>query len=70
MARVLKIDKSEIIAIGDSLNDISMIEYAGLGVAMGNARKEVKRYADYIARTNNEDGVAEVIHKFILEGGR
>ena len=69
LAKMLNIDKSEIIAIGDSYNDISMIEYAGLGVVMGNACEEVKRRADYVTSTNNENGVAEVINKFIF-GGR
>ena len=44
-----------------------MIEYAGLGVAMGNADEEVKKISNYITKTNNEDGVAEVIEKFVLE---
>ena len=44
-----------------------MIEYAGLGVAMGNATPEIKDLADYITLSNNEDGVAHVINKFILE---
>ena len=44
-----------------------MIEYAGLGVAMGNATTEIKDLADYITLSNNEDGVAHVINKFILE---
>ena len=44
-----------------------MIEYAGLGVAMGNATDEIKEIADYITLSNNEDGVAHVINKFILE---
>jgi len=66
LAKAFEIDRSEVIAIGDSYNDISMIEYAGLGVVMGNACEEVKRRADYITRTNNEDGVAEVIYKFIF----
>ena len=42
-----------------------MIEYAGLGVAMGNAVEEVKVAADYITDTNDEDGVAKVIEKFV-----
>lgn len=70
LAQSLKVDRNEIIAIGDSYNDISMIKYAGLGVAMGNAHEDVKKWADYVTLTNNEDGVAEVVHKFILEGGR
>lgn len=44
-----------------------MVEYAGLGVAMGNAKDVVKEAADYVAPTNDEDGIVEVIHKFILD---
>jgi len=54
------------IAVGDGYNDISMIEYAGLGVAMANSPDDVKAKADYITLSNEEDGVAHVIHKFIL----
>lgn len=61
-----EISKEEVIAIGDNENDISMITYAGLGVAMGNGEEEVKNIADYITDTNDEDGVAKVIEKFIL----
>lgn len=60
------IKQSEVIAIGDDENDISMIEFAGLGVAMGNAKAKVKETANYITLTNNENGVGEVIKKFIL----
>ena len=60
------IDKSEMIAVGDQTNDLSMIEFAGLGVAMGNAVDSVKAAADYITDTNTNDGVAQVIEKFIL----
>lgn len=60
------IDKSEMIAVGDQTNDLSMIEFAGLGVAMGNAVDSVKAAADYITDTNSNDGVAQVIEKFIL----
>ncbi|MBD5086287.1 MAG: HAD family phosphatase [Clostridiales bacterium] len=56
------------IAMGDSENDIAMIEAAGLGVAMGNAMPLVKQSADYIADTNDNDGVAKVIYKFCLNG--
>lgn len=61
------IQKEEVMAIGDSLNDIDMIKYAGLGIAIGNARSEVKMEADYITSTNNEDGVALAIEEFILK---
>jgi len=60
------IKQSEMIAIGDGLNDLSMIEYAGLGVAMANANDIVKEKADYITLSNDEDGVAHVIYKFIV----
>lgn len=67
LAEELHIIPEEIICIGDSGNDIHMIEYAGLGVAMGNAFEEIKESADYITCTNKEDGVAHVIEKFILD---
>lgn len=66
LASSLGIKPEEVIAIGDDENDISMIKYAGLGVAMGNAKQVVKNNADYITLTNNENGVGEVIKKFIL----
>ena len=66
LAKALGIDKDEVICVGDAGNDIHMIKYAGLGVAMGNAFPEVKKIADYVTRTNEEDGVAHVIKKFIL----
>ncbi len=56
----------EIIAVGDAQNDLSMIEFAGMGVAMGNALDEVKKAADFVTATNDDDGVAKVIEKFIL----
>ena len=66
LAEKLNIRQDEIICIGDAENDIHMIEFAGLGVAMGNAFDNVKRAADFITKTNEEDGVAHVIDKFIL----
>jgi Cof subfamily protein (haloacid dehalogenase superfamily) len=60
------IAQSEMIAVGDADNDISMIEYAGVGVVMGNGKDSVKAFADFIAPTNDEDGLAFVIDKFIL----
>lgn len=63
----LNISKEEVIAVGDNENDLSMIKYAGLGVAMGNAEEKIKKQADFITTSNNEDGVAEVIDKFILK---
>ena len=58
--------KDEMIAIGDGYNDLSMIKFAGLGVAMANAQDIVKENADYITLSNDEDGVAAVVEKFIL----
>lgn len=53
----------EVIAIGDGYNDLSMIKFAGMGIAMGNAQQPVKKAADYITLTNDEDGVAEAIER-------
>ena len=58
---------AELIACGDGFNDISMIRYAGLGVAMGNAQDAVKEAADYVTLSNEADGVAHVIRKFFLD---
>jgi len=58
------IKKNEIIAIGDNFNDKEMIEFAGIGVAMGNAPDEIKKVADYITDTNNHDGVAKALNHF------
>jgi Cof subfamily protein (haloacid dehalogenase superfamily) len=66
LASYFGIDRSEVICISDHENDLSMIEYAGLGVAMGNAEDFVKSIAKYVTDTNKEDGVAKVIEKFIL----
>lgn len=70
IADKLGIPMSETIAIGDSFNDIPMIKCAGLGVAMGNAKEPIKRLADYVAPSNNDNGVAKTIELFCLgEGG-
>lgn len=66
LGKKMGIKKEEIICIGDNENDLSMIEYAGLGVAMGNAPQYIKNKANYVTASNNEDGVAKVIKKFIL----
>lgn len=63
---MLGITMSEVIAMGDSLNDLSMIREAGLGVAMGNAQDGVKAEADIVTVTNDEHGVAKVIREYIL----
>ena len=58
--------KEEVIAIGDGFNDLSMIQLAGKGVAMANAQESVKACADYVTLSNEEDGVAHAIEKFIF----
>lgn len=62
----LNILPEEVMTIGDNENDISMLNYAGLGVAMENAKEEVKEIADIITLNNDKDGVAEVIEKYVL----
>lgn len=66
LAKILDIDLSEVIAMGDRDNDIPMISIVGLGVAMENAQPEVKKVADYITTDNNHDGVGNAIEKFAL----
>ena len=53
-------------AIGDHINDIEMLEWAGWGVAMGNAQPEVKLVADWITTSLAEDGVAAAIERYVL----
>jgi Cof subfamily protein (haloacid dehalogenase superfamily) len=67
LGEIYKIDRNEMIAVGDGYNDLSMIKYAGIGVAMGNSKEDIKNAADYVTLTNDEDGVAEVIRKFVLD---
>ena len=66
LAKYLDIKKEEIIAIGDGFNDLSMFEHAGLKVAMENASEYVKSQSNYITSNNNNNGVKEVIDKFVL----
>ncbi|MDO5549553.1 MAG: Cof-type HAD-IIB family hydrolase [Lachnospiraceae bacterium] len=58
--------KEQLIACGDGYNDLSMIRFAGLGVAMANGVLPVRKAADYITASNDEDGVALVVEKFML----
>lgn len=66
VAKILKINTDDIIGIGDSYNDFPLLMACGLKVAMGNAVEDLKAIADYIAPTVEEDGVADVINKFVL----
>mgnify|MGYP000124537768 CR=1 FL=1 len=61
----LGMTKEEMIACGDGYNDLTMIETAGLGVAMANAQPLVKERADYVTKSNDEDGVLHVIQQFM-----
>ncbi len=67
LAGYLNIDAEAVICVGDAGNDAHMLDYAGLGVAMGNATASLKQKADYVTFSNEEDGVAHVIEKFILQ---
>lgn len=60
------IDMKNVMAVGDSLNDLAMIKEAGLGIAMGNAQDTVKKAAAWVTSSNNEDGVAKAIQKWVL----
>ena len=59
------LEQKQLMACGDGFNDIPMLQYAGLSVAMENAQPETKEWADYIAPSNDDDGVAVAIEKFI-----
>lgn len=65
LMKYLDIKRDKVICVGDSYNDLPMIQYAGKGVAMGNAQQEVKDAADYITASNDEDGIVEIIQKFM-----
>ncbi len=67
LAEELGIKRDEIVAVGDNFNDIDMIKYAGLGVAMGNAPEEVKRAARQVISNNDGDGIAMLIKSIIYE---
>jgi len=68
LAEYWKIETSEIMAFGDDLNDVDLLEYSGVGVAMGNALDEVKAVADNICDTNENDGAAKWIEEHVLYG--
>ena len=60
------IGREELIAFGDNYNDMTMIGYAGFGVVMGNGEAEIKKIANYVCESNDEDGVAKTIEKYVL----
>ncbi len=67
VCKILGVNKSEIMAFGDNGNDMGMIADAGFGVAVANAREEVKKVADYVCESNDEDGVAKTIRLFCFD---
>lgn len=64
LLKELAMSNQEMVAVGDGFNDLTMITYAGLGIAMANAQEVVKNAANYITLSNEEDGVAAVVEKF------
>lgn len=64
------ISRRQVLAIGDNVNDVEMLEFAGLGVAVANASDEAKRVAQLIAPSHDEDGVACVLEDYVLDGRR
>lgn len=69
LGKHLGIHPQEMLAVGDGANDLDMIEYVGVGVAMGNADARLKAVADYITTSNVEEGVAKAIEHFCLANG-
>lgn len=67
LAKKLGIEQHEIIAVGNAGNDLSMVQYAGLGVWVDNVTPELRHEADFIVASNENDGVAEVVERFILK---
>ena len=68
LARSLGVKREEVVAVGDSPNDVDMIEWAGLGVAMGNASEKVKSSADLVIKPASEQGLALLLETLLSEG--
>ena len=67
IADVEKIEKENIIAVGNFYNDMDMIKNAAIGIAVANAPEDVKKVADYVTeRTNNENAIEEVVERFCI----
>lgn len=66
LGEILGISREEIMAFGDGANDLDMMKEVGIGVAMGNGKEEIKEAADYIAASNDEDGVARFLEEYVL----
>lgn len=65
LCRILDIDRDEVVAFGDNHNDLTMLEWAGRGIAMGNAEPEVKEVADEVTATNEDFGVALILEELL-----
>ncbi len=70
LAQHFGVAREEVLAAGDQENDLTMIEWAGVGVAMGNATPSVQKVADWIAPSVTEDGAAVLLERFVLDGSR
>lgn len=66
LSEAFKIDRNDVICIGDGHNDVSMLKYAGLGIAMGNADERIKAHADYITVPNTENGLLKIVNEFVV----
>ncbi|MBL8160694.1 MAG: HAD family phosphatase [Anaerolineae bacterium] len=67
IAKEMGIPASQIMAIGDAENDVEMVQFAGLGVAVGNASAHLKEIADVVVASNDDDGVAEAVERYVLD---
>lgn len=67
LAQMYNVHRHEVMVFGDSCNDLEMLDYAGWAVVMDNAQDDIKKNADYIAPSNDQDGVAVVLEKMILK---
>lgn len=67
LMKMLGLEKCNLMTVGDSMNDLAMIQHAEIGVAMENADEKLKEAADFVTLSNREDGVAEAIKKFVLQ---
>ena len=70
LARMLSLKPSQVMAFGDGGNDITMLQKAGMGIAMGNAAPEAKAAAMYVGPANVDDGVAKVLEALVAEPDR
>lgn len=67
LMKKLEIEKQQVIAIGDNMNDKEMIENAGIGIAIEGSTPQIRQIADYITNSNNDEGVAKALEKYILQ---